>query len=68
MTQQDALDPLVLRAAAEAARRRLQEPIPHFARLDSHEVRNVAQSYLSVEAMTRPMRVREEPPPYEGNP
>ena len=44
---------------------RLQEPIPDPARLDWHEVTKVAHYYLSVDAMTRPMQVREpEPPPY----
>ncbi len=37
------------------------------ARLDWHEVKKVAHYYLSVNAMTRPMQVREEPPPYGGS-
>jgi hypothetical protein len=47
---------------------RLQEPIRDPARLAWHEVIKVAHYYLSVDAMTRPMRVREEPRPYERNP
>jgi superfamily II DNA or RNA helicase len=47
-------------------RPRLQEPIRDPARLDWHEVRKVAHYYLSVDAMTRPMQVREDAPPYGG--
>ncbi|MBI4730020.1 MAG: DUF3883 domain-containing protein [Acidobacteria bacterium] len=43
---------------------RLQEPIRDPARLDWNEVRKVAHYYLSVNAMTKPMQVREEPLPY----
>jgi hypothetical protein len=44
---------------------RLQEPIRDPARLDWHEVTKVAHYYLSVDAMTRPMQVREDAPrPY----
>jgi len=64
MTQHSALDPLVLRATA--ARCGLQEPIRDPARLDWHEVTKVAHYYLSVDAMTRPMQVREGTPPYGG--
>jgi hypothetical protein len=46
---------------------RLQEPIRDPARLDWHEVTKVAHYYLSVDAVTRPMQVREELPPYGGN-
>jgi len=67
MTHQGALDPLVPRAAAEAAGRRLQEPIRDPARLDWHEVTKVAHYHLSVNAMTKPMQVREDSPPYGGN-
>jgi superfamily II DNA or RNA helicase len=42
----------------------LQEPIGDPARLEWHEVTKVAHYYLSVDAMTRPMRVREDSPPY----
>ena len=45
---------------------RLQEPIRDPARLDWHEVRKVAHYYLSVDAMTTPMEVREDPPPNGG--
>lgn len=64
MTQQGALNPLVLRAAAETARRRLQEPIRDPARLDGHEVTKVAHYYLSVDAMIQLMQVREQPRDY----
>jgi hypothetical protein len=43
---------------------RLQEPIRDPARLDWHEVTQVAHYYLSVDAMIRPMQVREESLPY----
>jgi len=45
---------------------KLEEPIRDPARLDWHEVTKVAHYYLSVDAMTRPMQVREDSPPY-GN-
>ena len=44
----------------------LQEPIRDPARLDWNEVKKVAHYYLSVDAMTRPMQVREDAPPYGG--
>ncbi len=34
------------------------------ARFPWHEVTKVAHYYLSVDAMTKPMRVREDSPPY----
>jgi len=40
---------------------------PDPARLDWHEVTKVAHYYLSVDAMTRPMEVRERPPDYGGS-
>jgi hypothetical protein len=43
---------------------RLQEPVRDPARLDWNEVRKVAHYYLSVNAMTRPMELREDPAPY----
>ena len=43
---------------------RLQEPIRDPARLDWHEVTKVAHYYLAVNAMTKPMQVREASPPY----
>jgi len=45
---------------------KLQEPIQDPARLDWHEVTKVAHYFLSVDALTQPMRVREESPPYGG--
>ncbi len=44
----------------------LQEPIKDPARFEWHEVTKVAHYYLSVDALTKPMQVREESPPY-GN-
>ncbi len=44
----------------------LQEPVKDPARLEWHEVTNVAHYYLSVNAMTRPMQVREKGRPYGG--
>ena len=43
----------------------LQEPIEDPAKLDWHEVTKVAHFYLSVDAMTQPMQVRETPGEYE---
>jgi len=42
----------------------LQEPVQDPARLEWHEVSKVAHYYLSVNAMTRPMEVRDEDPGY----
>ncbi|NLG01027.1 MAG: DUF3883 domain-containing protein [Lentisphaerae bacterium] len=42
----------------------LQEPVKDPARLEWHEVTKVAHYYLSVNAMTRPMQVREDEAPY----
>ena len=44
----------------------LQEPVRDPAQLEWHEVTKVAHCYLSVDAVTRPMHVREEGPPYGG--
>jgi hypothetical protein len=44
----------------------LQEPIKDPARFEWHEVTKVAHYYLSVDALTKPMQVREESPPYGG--
>ena len=44
----------------------LQEPIVDPARLDWTEVTKVAHYYLSVNAMTKPMQVAEDSPPYGG--
>ncbi|MHB1012004.1 MAG: helicase-related protein [Desulfobacteria bacterium] len=46
---------------------RLQEPIRDPARLDWNEVTKVAHYYLAINAMTKPMQVREDSPPYGGN-
>ncbi len=46
----------------------LQEPIKDPARLPWHEVTKVAHYYLAVDALTRPMQVREESAPYGENP
>ncbi|TVR84790.1 MAG: DUF3883 domain-containing protein [Rhodospirillales bacterium] len=45
---------------------RLQEPIRDPARLDWNEVIKVAHYYLSVNAMTKPMELREDPAPFKG--
>jgi hypothetical protein len=45
---------------------RLQEPIRDPARLDWNEVTKVAHYYLAVNAMTKPMQVREDSSPYGG--
>ncbi len=44
----------------------LQEPIRDPARFEWHEVTKVAHYYLSVDALTQPMQVREESPGYGG--
>ena len=44
----------------------LQEPIANPARFPWHEVTKVQHYYLNVDAMTRPMRVREERRGYEA--
>jgi hypothetical protein len=44
----------------------LQEPIKDPARFPWHEVTKVAHYYLSVDALTKPMQIREESPPYGG--
>jgi superfamily II DNA or RNA helicase len=44
---------------------RLEEPIRNPARLNWNEVTKVAHYYLSVDAMTKPMKLREDTPPYE---
>ncbi|MBI4238195.1 MAG: DUF3883 domain-containing protein [Deltaproteobacteria bacterium] len=44
----------------------LQEPVKDPARLEWHEVTKVAHYYLAVNAMTQPMQVRENSPPYGG--
>ena len=49
-----------------SAQATLQEPIKDPARLDWHEVSKISRYYLTVGAMTRPMQVREDTPPYGG--
>jgi hypothetical protein len=44
----------------------LQEPIKNPARFPWHEVKKVDHYYLSVDALTQPMLVRETPEPYGG--
>lgn len=44
----------------------LQEPINDPARFPWHEVKKVQHYWLEVNAMTKPMRVREEQKPYDG--
>jgi len=44
----------------------LQEPIADPARFDWHEVTKVAHYWMEVDAMTRPMSVRERGPGYGG--
>jgi hypothetical protein len=44
----------------------LQEPIKDPARFEWHEVTKVAHYSLSLDALTKPMQVREESPPYGG--
>jgi superfamily II DNA or RNA helicase len=47
---------------------KLEEPVRDPARLPWHEVKKVEHYYLAVDAMTEPMRVAEESPPYgKGN-
>jgi len=50
-----------------AANAIMQEPIKDSARFPWHEVTKVAHYRLEVNAMTKPMMVREDPPPYGGN-
>jgi superfamily II DNA or RNA helicase len=45
---------------------RLQDPIRDPVRLDWNEVTKVAHYYLSVNAMTQPMELREDPAPYRA--
>jgi hypothetical protein len=45
----------------------LQEPIRDPAKFPWREVTKVAHYWLEVNAMTKPMQVREDQPPYGGN-
>jgi len=56
--------PAEAKAQAGAPKPTLQEPVKDPARLEWHEVTKVAHYYLSVNAMTRPMQVREDEAPY----
>jgi hypothetical protein len=47
-----------------AAQPTLQEPVKDPARFPWHEVTKVAHYWLEVNAMTKPMQVREQPPEY----
>jgi hypothetical protein len=44
----------------------LEEPIKNPARFPWHEVKKVDHYYLSVDALTQPVEVRERPEPYGG--
>jgi len=44
----------------------LQEPIRDPARFSWHEAKKVQHYWLEVNAMTKPMQVREEQAPYGG--
>lgn len=46
----------------------LQEPIKNPARFPWHEVKKVDHYYLSVDALTRPMQVKDPSEPYGGSP
>jgi hypothetical protein len=46
----------------------LQEPVRDPAKLQWNEVTKVEHYYLSVNAMTRPMELRERPPGYGSDP
>ena len=52
---------VVTNCASEAT---LQEPIHDPIQFDWHEVSKVQHYYLSVNAMTQPMQVSEDQPPY----
>ncbi|MBI3057833.1 MAG: DUF3883 domain-containing protein, partial [Deltaproteobacteria bacterium] len=47
---------------------KLQEPIKDPARFPWHEVKKVEHYYLSVDALTQPMQVRDKPEPYGSAP
>jgi hypothetical protein len=53
---------VVVNCDAEPRLQILRDP----ASLPWHKVAKVAHYYLSVDAMTRPMQVREDTPPYGG--
>ena len=45
---------------------KLETPIKDPARIAWHEVTKVQHYWLEVDAMTQPMKVREQSPPYSG--
>ena len=45
---------------------KLQDPVKDPARLKWHEVKKVDHYYLSVDAVTKPMQIREDLTSYEG--
>ena len=47
---------------------KLQDPIKDPARFPWHEVKKVEHYYLSVDALTQPMQVRDMPAPYGSAP
>jgi hypothetical protein len=49
-----------------ASEPKLEQPIKDPARFEWHEVTRVDHYYLSVDALTQPMQVREEGTPYGG--
>jgi hypothetical protein len=53
-----------LAGKADAAKPTLQKPIKNPARLEWHEVKKVQHYWLEVNAMTKPMMVREDQAPY----
>jgi hypothetical protein len=53
----------IAKVSRHAAREKsIRDPV----RFDWHEVTKVAHYYLAVSAMTKPMQVRENSPPYGG--
>lgn len=55
-------------AQAGATKPMPQEPVKDPARFPWHEVTKVAHYWLEVDAMTRPMQVREDSPPHGSSP
>jgi hypothetical protein len=59
--------PAVAQAQPGSTEPTLREPIKDPARFEWHEVTKVAHYSLSLDALTKPMQVREESPPYGEN-
>lgn len=59
--------PAARQARAVETESRLQEPIQNPARFQWNEVTKVADYYLSVDALTKPMRVQKDSPLHEEN-